>query len=182
MPIVKRYGMQRDNQRNKLYKAEKVLSKISKPLATVPDMEKFIKALSKKATIKKRYGNELNRDVYVGSGKARRAAGGDAKGVYMPLWSRTEYIVLHELAHCISMRKFGRNMIAPHGWEFCLVYMDLVRFVMGREAADLLKASFRQHKVRYKAKAKRTLSDDQRAALVARMARARAARTTKLAA
>lgn len=152
MPITKRYAMQRDNQRRKLYRAEDVLKAHSKRLETVKDIERFVEKLRKRATLVRRYGPELRRSFYIGDGRMRSKAGGDSRGIYMPRWSRTEFIVLHELAHSISIRKFGRSTIAGHGREFCGVYLDLVRYVLGKEAGEALKASFKAHGVKYKPK------------------------------
>jgi putative metallohydrolase (TIGR04338 family) len=152
MPVVKRFRMQRDNQRSKLYKAEKVLADkaFTYRLDTVRDMERLVKKVQTRATLVRRYGPELRKPIFVGDGRGKRNAGGDGQGIYMPRWSRTAYIVLHELAHTISIRKYGRSAIAPHGRHFCAVYLDLVRFILGKEAADALKASFRDRGVKYR--------------------------------
>ncbi len=140
----------RDNQRSRLYKAERVLNKLSKRLEKVDDMKRFVDRLRKRATIVRRYGVELKTSIFIGDGRGKRNAGGDSRGIYMPLWSRTEYIVLHEMAHCIACRRYGRYNIAAHGREFAAVYVDLVRYMLGKEAADTLKASFREHRVKFR--------------------------------
>lgn len=151
MQITKQYRMLRDTQRSKVYAAEnKALKAFAVPLATVPEMEKFVERVRKRATLVRRYGPELARSIRVGDGRMRRRAAGNAAGIYMPRWSRLNWIVLHELAHTLSIRKHGRQNIAGHGREFCAVYIDLVRYMIGKEAADALKASFVEHGVKYK--------------------------------
>jgi putative metallohydrolase (TIGR04338 family) len=141
----------RDSQKSRLYKAERAaLDKISKRLDTIDDITRFVDRIRKRATIVRRYGYELKRSVFIGDGRGKRNAGGDSRGIYMPKWSRTEYIVLHELSHCIACRRYGRYNIAAHGREFAAVYVDLVRYIIGKEAADALKASFREHRVKFR--------------------------------
>ncbi len=145
---------EREYQQKKLYRAELVLKPLSVRLETVPEMERYIKKVKKRATIARRYGKWLEREVYVGDGRARRRGGGDGRGIYMPIWSRTDHIVLHELAHTIVWRRYGSH-IAGHGWQFCATFYDLVRFMMGAEAGKALKASFKAHRVRMRPKAVR---------------------------
>jgi len=58
------------------------------------------------------------------------------------------------------------------------VLLDLVRFVMGREAHDVLKASFKEHKVRFTApRAKRQYTPEQLEILRARLAAGREAKS-----
>lgn len=72
----------------------------------------------------------------------------------MPKWSRTAYIVLHEAAHSVTDRKYGPESSA-HGREYAAVYLDLIRFGLGKEAHAALLASFKQHKVKYRGPARR---------------------------
>jgi putative metallohydrolase (TIGR04338 family) len=141
----------RDSQKSRLYKAEReALNQRSKRLETVGEISKFVDRIKKRATIKRRYGPELRSSIFIGDGRGKRNAGGDRFGIYMPKWSRTEYIVLHEMAHCIACRKYGRYNIAAHGREYAAVYIDLVRFMLGKEAGDALKAAFRDRRVKYR--------------------------------
>lgn len=141
----------RDSQKSRLYKAEReALNKRSKRLETISDITRYVDRISKRATIVRRYGTELRKPIFIGDGRGKRNAGGDAKGIYMPKWSRTEFIVLHEMSHCIACRMYGRYNIAAHGREYAAIYLDLVRFMLGKDAADALKASFRTHRVKWR--------------------------------
>lgn len=171
-------GHETDSQKGKLYKAEKVLAPMSKRLPEVKDIEKFVKKALGRATIQRRYGRHLRQSIQVKPGRNGSSATGGYWSIKMPPWSRTEYIVLHELAHTLTQRIHGFK-IAGHGWQYAGIYLDLVRYVMGKEAGDALKASFREHKVRFRPKKKVTRQVD-RAELVARMAKAREARAAKL--
>lgn len=75
-------------------------------------------------------------------------------------------VVLHELAHIIHNRlgsSWGRGERkaelsggASHGWQFAAIFLDLVHFIIGKEAADQLKAAYKAARVRFRAKRKST--------------------------
>lgn len=183
--------MKRDTQRAKVYKAEgeafKGHTKANERLETVADIEKYVEYV---------FGLKRVRDAFpkampvenglfcgwklptVGDGRARRRAGGNVAGIHMPKWARSKWVVLHELAHTISLRTY--RGIAGHGWEYCSVYLSLVRYALGVEAHDLLKAQFKAHRVKFRAPRKRReISVEQRGALIERMAIARAAKVAR---
>jgi putative metallohydrolase (TIGR04338 family) len=167
---------QRDSQRSKVYRSERVLRQFANPLPTITDIEKFItKEMSRKRIIDK-YPDAV-RSIVVADGRGRRRAcayGG--RQISMPKWSRNTHIVIHEVAHIISARHYG-HQIAGHGWEYCSVYLDLVRHIMGVEAFETLKQSFKDHKVKFsEPKKRKPLSPEMRAALAERLKAARAAK------
>lgn len=151
---------ERDCQRSKLYKAERVLSPLSIRLETVQDMETFIKRVLQKAPIQARYARETRMAIAVGDGRGRsRTAGGDGDGITVPRSGRTQWIVLHEVAHTLTIRRYGAH-IAGHGWQFAAIYLDLIRFGLGTEAHRMLKESFKAHKVRWTPKKARPASPE----------------------
>jgi putative metallohydrolase (TIGR04338 family) len=149
---------ERDQQRKRLYAAEKVLQGTTKRFANVGEMEAYVLRVSRYKVLQNRFGEHFLRNVAVKDGRGRSRAGGWAGGwaggITMPLWSREELIVLHELAHTITMRLCGSG-VAGHGWQYANVYLQLVKTVLGQEKHDILKASFKKHKVRTSPKAKR---------------------------
>ncbi len=161
----------RDTQKQKLYNAERVLRAYADPLPTVADMEKYVAKVLKRAPIVARYPQDLQPiDVCPGKWGQRRALAHGGDRISMPKWSRDTHIVLHEVAHVIASRVHGARNIAGHGWQYAKVYIDLVHFMMGREAAEALKISFAHHGVRYKApRPKKRLTPSQKADLVARL-------------
>ena len=166
----------RDTQRSRVYKSDTALVKIAKPLATVPEVERFVKrVLGMKRVADAFPRSRLPRWLpEVRDGRGRRKAGGCASYITMPLWSRNEAIVLHELAHTICQRE--HNDATGHGWQYCAIYLTLTLHAMGREAHDVLKAAFKENRVRYTAPRKRKPMDPARKAeLVARLAAYRAA-------
>lgn len=157
---------ERDSQRQKVYNAEReALIPLQKSIPSVKDVEKYTKKVFSRATIKKRFGNKiLVRGVDVSDGRGcRNAMAYGGSQIVIPVWARNDRVILHELAHIIhnriihfphyaetDARKFKTG--ASHGWEFCAIYLTLVRFMMGVEAEKALKASFKKHRVRYKPK------------------------------
>lgn len=58
----------------------------------------------------------------------------------LPVFARSEPVILHELAHILTNH---RTDIAHHGPEFCGVYLELVRYAVGKDAAAQVRAQFR---------------------------------------
>jgi putative metallohydrolase (TIGR04338 family) len=165
----------RDSQRQRVYNAERILLPLSVPLREVRDIERYITKNMARKAILRRYP-DASRSVNVRDGRGtRRPMAYGTRSISIPLWARNESIVLHEMAHIIAERHFQGH--ASHGWQFCAVMLDLVRFCMGNEAHATLLASYNAHKVRYRAPRKRApLTPEQRAALAQRLATARAAK------
>lgn len=94
--------------------------------------------------------------------------------VRIPVKSRNEHVVLHELAHHLAGVRF------KHHWQFTAALLELIRNKMGKEIHDKLKGSFRFRRVKHKApKAKRIYTPEQRMLMSERMAKMRAARKPK---
>lgn len=122
----------------------------------------------------------------------RRTRGGAAsyggKVQYSPK-AMLDWIVCHEMAHelndcATSLEKKGDGGAynhASHGWRFCAIYLDIVRWVIGVEAAEALKASFKRNKVRFTPPIKRAKKDPTLAQLAARTAFAERAKERALA-
>ena len=169
----------RDTQRSRVYAAERKVQHLGKKLPDVTDVERYIAHNMKRKAILRRYPGAADKTaVKDGRGTRNALAYGDY-AIGIPLWARQEIVVLHEMAHIIAARTHGQYNIAAHGWQFCAIFLDLVRFCADREIHDALKASFDEHKVRYKAPRKcKPLSPEQRAVLVERLSVARANKET----
>lgn len=183
---VERGKDERDSQRSKLYRAEerafpKMKTGPHAGLESVADVERFLARMVKKAWFVRRFGAygrgfKSFRLPRIGDGRGRRAACGSANVLKLPPWSRTRVVVLHEFAHCLNQRING-GRVAGHGWQFAAIYVELVRFEMGKEAADKLKAEFKAGRVRWKRpRKKRELSNEERAAIAARLKAGREAK------
>jgi hypothetical protein len=171
-------GRMRDSQKSRVYRSDHVLDKYGR-LETIPEIEVFVRKLWSSERLKKAFGPK---GMYswvpkIRDGRGRVKAAGNASGIWLPLWSRSKGIIIHELAHTLSHRVYGSRNIAGHGWEFCDCYLTLTKIALGRPAHDELKRAFKENKVKYKKpRKKKPLTPEQRAALVERMAKARASR------
>lgn len=180
---------ERDTQKARVYRSDKALVAIAKPLPTVRDMQRFVDRIWSQRRVYRWFGPDAFRGHWrrklsgrastaplVHDGRGRRAAGGWSRGITMPLWSRNEAIVLHELAHSMCARLHGPR-VAGHGWQYCSIYLRLVLYGMGREAHDTLKAAFKANRVRFREPRKRApLSPERKAELAARLATYRESR------
>lgn len=165
---------ERDTQKSRVYKSDKALIKLAKPLTTVKDIEKFADRLFTMKRLAHKYPFAIRRGApVVKDGRGQRRATGGSHAISIPIWARNEAVVLHELAHAISDRQYGVH-VAGHGWQFASTYLDLAKWMMGQDAHSTLKAAFKQNKVRFKPpRAKRELTPEQRAVLVVRLQAAR---------
>lgn len=167
----------RDTQRARVYLSDKALMAIAKPLPSVADVEKFAARLFKSKRLAKKYPRAVARGApKVGDGRGtRRAMAHGGRKITLPTWARNEAVALHELAHIIAVRHHWPKPMADHGWEYCTIYLDITKWMMGKAAHDVLKAAFKANKVRFRKPVKRVLSLEQRAMLAERMRTVRAA-------
>lgn len=145
----------RDSQRQRVYKAETAAFKGAEVAFKTPkEIERWLNKQLRRKVIQRRYATQTFRKI-VCDGKRGTRGNAHAQGstLYFQRDGMKVWIVLHEAAHAIIFRKHGYK-VAAHGREWCMVYLDLVHFIMGKDKADALKASFRAHKVRYKPKRK----------------------------
>lgn len=129
----------RDSQKSKLYKAEHGVFPWGQ---TIPDAELQVwleRKVLARAWFRRRFGNRYP-DVWLSSG-----GGGYAQrdSIRVGRAARNPHVMLHELAHTLTWD------ITSHGPEFAGVFLKLVRQVMGKEAADKLRASFKENNVKY---------------------------------
>lgn len=172
-----------DMQRGKLYKAERrAWAKLpGKRFETMPEIETYLTRVYSHQWFKEHFPKCRVFEVRDGGG--RRSAMGmawrDKAFMRFPRWSRSEWIILHELAHALN-DMHGRARAPAHGWEFAWVYVRLVQHYMGAVAVKLLKAEFRAGKVRWRPKKKcRPMTDEERRVACERLAAARTKIGTK---
>lgn len=85
--------------------------------------------------------------IVVLDGRRRRTAFGSSNGsISMPRWSRSQLVILHEIAHVVTGE--GRKVRA-HGRHYCSNFLALIRHELGAEAADEMKRLFKEHRVKY---------------------------------
>jgi putative metallohydrolase (TIGR04338 family) len=136
-----------DQQRQRLYAAEDTPTRATLP--TVAEAQAYTDKVLGRAYLRRKYAFLLPRKVTVLDGRMRRSACAShtfehGPVIRLPRWSRSEQVILHELAHHIT---WG-SRDGDHGPTFATVYLDLVRHMLGAEAAARLQARYRVHGVR----------------------------------
>ncbi len=168
----------RDSQRSKLYAAERLAwGRCGDPYIgnpkhghTVPlkDVQDWVDMITrsrfwktyKVPRIEARgrgsyYLTQINRypKILVKDGRARRNAYGSPTGyINLPLWARTYWVTLHEIAHVIQTEH------PAHGRQYARIYLDLVRRFIDPEAAKKLKTAYIEKGVKSTKKRKATSS------------------------
>lgn len=129
----------RDSQRARLYRAEGDVD-AGRRLPTVERMQAYVDGLAAADWFVARWGARRF-DVRPGFGHRRATA--DAEGVLqMPKWARTELVLLHEVAHCLTPAT-----AAAHGPEYAGVLLALTRRAMGPATAQRLEDAFARQRV-----------------------------------
>jgi putative metallohydrolase (TIGR04338 family) len=131
----------RDTQRARLYRAEGEVG-TGRRLPTVEKMQAYVDALLAAEWFVGRWGE---RTVEVRPGFGHRRATADEHGVLqMPKWARTELVLLHEVAHCLTP-----VTVASHGPEYAGVLVALARRAMSPGTAQSLEDAFARHRVKW---------------------------------
>lgn len=130
----------RDNQKSKVYRAERLALEVfdEKPL-TLDEAEKI------KMKVIKSY--KLNRDIIIQFKRCySRIAYAKNLGwsfkIVLPPWSQNKLYFCHELAHVVIGFNHG------HDGKFVSVFLKLVKRFIGKTEADILKLAFKQMKVK----------------------------------
>ena len=131
----------RDSQRARLYRAEGEVDP-GRRLPTVERMQAWVDALVATDWFVARWGT---RCFEVRPGFGHRRATADANGVLqMPKWARSELVLLHEVAHCLTP-----VTLASHGPEYAGILLALARRGMGPGTAQRLEDAFDRERVRW---------------------------------
>lgn len=140
----------RDSQRSKVYKAEHMLMEHSQNGMSIEDVREFVDKIMDSNWLDGKYPRAYGYGkVIVKDGRGRRKAGGCFAYITMPKWSRSRLVVLHELAHSITERQYGCRFIAPHGREYCSIFISLTRRWMSKDVGRRLKVAFRLCRVKH---------------------------------
>tara|TARA_R110002020_G_scaffold279976_4_gene495777 strand:- start:1898 stop:2287 length:390 start_codon:yes stop_codon:yes gene_type:complete len=82
------------------------------------------------------------------SAKYYRAWSGRQRCVVLPKWARSEIVMIHEFAHCLTDRTTGGDY-SGHGTHFCGHYLNLVGELLGEDYKNRLMEQFDEDGVRY---------------------------------
>lgn len=131
----------RDSQRARLYRAEDEIGP-GRRLPTVEKLQAYVDHLATSDWFHSRWGG---RSFEIRPGYGHRRATAAPNGVLqMPRWARTEVVVLHEVAHCLTPVEF-----APHGPEYAGILLSLVRRAVDPGTAQRMEDAFTRHRVRW---------------------------------
>jgi hypothetical protein len=128
----------KDYQRQRLYNAERKFgrwfegSPLTRRIEAVPDIQQYVDDLVRKPEFRARFTQTA---ITVHDGRRRRKAGGSIGNIWMPRWSRSVLIILHEVAHGLSEYNHG-----PH---FCRALSALVEIESDRHTAMLFEGYLR---------------------------------------
>lgn len=169
----------RDNQKNKLYRAENSAFASEKndkigdgSIEAATRYAETIVASETWMRLRKQH-HQLRADgtcwirqhgIEVKS-KSHGSALGGGCGIALPPWACTKVVVLHELAHCLVGGGMG------HNWPFARAFADLCGMFLGDDARKRLHAAYKVHRVKHRAPrimseaAKRALAERGRKAL-----------------
>ena len=131
----------RDSQRARLYRAEGEVD-TGRRLPTVDKMQAYVDGLLCADWFLTRWG-ERTLEVRPGFGH-RRATANEHGVLQMPKWARTELVLLHEVAHCLTP-----VTVASHGPEYAGVLVALARRAMSPGTAQSLEDAFARHRVKW---------------------------------
>lgn len=166
---------QHDGQRAKFWAADSILDDHARSLGTETTVKRFIKDACGRAFLTRRYRAELLREIILrfDTNPRRRHYETSYWSIIVPphVSAWTDHNLCRQLAYIIHARRDRLGKLAWHGREFCAIYLDVVRALMGVAAHDLLRARFRYTGVRFTPKRTRTLTPEQREAARSRMAR-----------
>jgi|GEM_PF-2416170 len=132
----------RDSQRSKIYASEKGLRR-GQRFADMRECQKYVDLVVFSPWWQERFGSRARVQARDGRGRRHAGAFDHKRAITLPRWSRSELIILHELAHIATPLQFG-----AHGPEFARNYLELVRSFMGERAGARLENAYREHGVR----------------------------------
>ncbi len=135
----------RDTQRERVYRAERAAAhEVDGEFwkQTIPNdrLQGYVDDVLTRKSVQSRWGR---RYIDVGLKRGGRALAHGSSRITLPLGGRNQWVMLHEIAHCLTPDRY-----APHGPEFAGVYLFLVRTVIGADAGKVLLKHQRAQRVR----------------------------------
>jgi putative metallohydrolase (TIGR04338 family) len=155
-----KYKQPRDSQRSRIYRAEVKAFYGSRAKGmrfdSLDGLQRFLERAVADPWFKTHFGALSRIEIRDGRGTrhASSAYEPDTRRCVFsfPRWARTKPVVLHELAHAASFRRYG--LVAAHGPEFAAVFLELVERHLGRAARERLRRAFVLQNVGYEVAAR----------------------------
>jgi putative metallohydrolase (TIGR04338 family) len=176
----------RDSQRQRVYRSEnrarstlEMGGHVFRDVSTLAAYKRRVNEIMGSKWMKTSFPAATRNLVHVEFSTTKRhgaCAGYDGITTSVTPWALHEMVLIHELAHTIEKRTSG--IYDPgHGRFYCQIYLRLVRRFVSKAAHDVLKAAFKDGRVKYTPKRKRTVPVTmQRKGLPPALAAANAAR------
>jgi len=95
--------------------------------------------------VQNRFGYIPKVTIHTGAGRrvARGGRVGSTPWLCLPVWSRTDLVILHEIAHVLT------PLWEPHGRLWARTYLELVKWELGADKHKILKEAFRTKRVKF---------------------------------
>jgi putative metallohydrolase (TIGR04338 family) len=134
----------RDEQRKRLYAAEREAKAFLRdPLPTIGEMQAFVDSILRSRWMQTYFAASVVAPIRVIGGRQRPATAMHfLSTISMPTWSRTKFLVIHEISHILAARCYGKDVIAAHGPEYATLFLELVGHFLGAEDASDLHEAF----------------------------------------
>ncbi len=132
----------RDSKRQRVYDAERELPEFHQKMDW-PEVEAFFAQVNASRWFRARWSTVV-RPVRKRGGSAYGYPGGR---VTLPAFARNRIVILHEIAHTVT---YADQRYAPHGPEYCGVFVALVGHFVSDDVARRLRAELRARKVAVK--------------------------------
>lgn len=177
----------RDNQKSKVYASEAAAFdryKTSPEFKTTDECDAFLRKVMSGKVFQRTYPYTKDWNILIRAGQGTRKAsasqitldGETWRVITLPKWARRKEVILHELAHHINDVESKDKPYASHGWEFAVIFLDLVQKGMGKAAKQRLKDEFKARKVYTWERKRSAHTEEHRKMLAERMIRINAAK------
>jgi hypothetical protein len=133
----------RDTQRSRVYAAERAVEWTDGHL-TLEECRALARRISTSAWFRRTFAWS-GPAIEVKDGRGCRRALGGGSSITLPKWARQYWVVLHEIAHCVTPSRY-----AAHGPEFVDNLMRLIRHVLGVDAYRTVRDTFAEYGIRGK--------------------------------
>lgn len=171
----------RDSQRSKLYRSENCLKSLELKFSSFDETVKYARKVLSSKWFLKNFNLHISPSctgvkLELGAKHRFRSIALKSRGTIIFSDSQLDQsTVLHEITHLVTDTK------QAHGREFARNYIKMIKHFMSKEAAEKLKATFKQNGVKYAMRRhrKRSLTPEQKEVLRERMAKALQARMDK---
>jgi hypothetical protein len=148
----------RDFQKTKAYDAEDVVWSASRDKAiTFNNCEQvvdWINAVLENKRVRKVFGRYIDQGPDIDVEYCKRSTWSEAESHRIKIAASDacdihSFIVVHELAHVFQYRMHPHANVAPHGEEFCRIYLELLRLVCGKDIYQQMIESYEAHGIKY---------------------------------